>query len=233
MNNQLPLLHGAYYHIFNRGVNGCPIFRDYKDYNHFLGLYDRYISLVAETFAWTLLGNHFHFLILVKPEQEIDYLRPLDYSENDQPAYSKILPDDNRWRLLSKEELQKLDRVLPLKKPIPYRMFAHLFNAYTHYYNIRYQRTGSLFEKNFRRKQVVHESYFKNLVIYIHKNPLLHGFTDDFKDYPWSSYGSLKSIETMVYNRERVMQWFNDKDNFINQHQAQIDYSFIEHLIIE
>jgi len=62
----IPLEHGHFYHIYNRGINGCNLFFENENYEYFLGLYDKYISTVAETFAWVLMPNHFHFLVRIK-----------------------------------------------------------------------------------------------------------------------------------------------------------------------
>lgn len=54
-NPKIPLEPGNYYHIYNRGINSCNIFRETDNYEHFLRLYDKYISPVANTFAWVLM----------------------------------------------------------------------------------------------------------------------------------------------------------------------------------
>jgi REP element-mobilizing transposase RayT len=54
---------GNYYHIYNRGNNGEPLFFEEENYIYFLKLYDKYISPIAETYAWCLMKNHFHFLV--------------------------------------------------------------------------------------------------------------------------------------------------------------------------
>ncbi len=61
---------GGYYHIFNRGNNRETIFREQRNYYYFLKLYEKYIPLVADTFAYCLLPNHFHFLVRIKDEQD-------------------------------------------------------------------------------------------------------------------------------------------------------------------
>jgi len=42
------------------------LFEEPADYERFLWLYDRYISPVAETFAWVLMPNHLHLLVKIK-----------------------------------------------------------------------------------------------------------------------------------------------------------------------
>ncbi|WP_423130327.1 transposase [Gaoshiqia sp. Z1-71] len=69
-----PLTYGHYYHIYNRGNNSCNIFREADNYEHFLELYDKYISPVADTFAWVLMPNHFHLLVRIKEEKDIGFI---------------------------------------------------------------------------------------------------------------------------------------------------------------
>jgi putative transposase len=61
----------TYYHIFNRGINKGKIFFEERNYNYFLTKYAKYIYPIAKTYAYCLLGNHFHFLIKTRSEEEI------------------------------------------------------------------------------------------------------------------------------------------------------------------
>lgn len=54
MQNLEPIENGKYYHIYNCGINGEDLFKENKDYERFLSLYDKYIVPVADTFAWCL-----------------------------------------------------------------------------------------------------------------------------------------------------------------------------------
>jgi REP element-mobilizing transposase RayT len=62
--------HGKHYHIYNRGINGEKIFREPNNYEHFLRVYEKYVDPVAETFAWCMMPNHFHFLVRIKEKEE-------------------------------------------------------------------------------------------------------------------------------------------------------------------
>ncbi|MBN1976347.1 MAG: hypothetical protein JW918_03000, partial [Anaerolineae bacterium] len=66
MRDFVPLEHGQYYHIYNRGNNGENIFIEERNYSYFLGLYAKYIEPIADTFAYVLLRNHFHLLVRIK-----------------------------------------------------------------------------------------------------------------------------------------------------------------------
>jgi len=61
-----PLTEGAYFHIYNRGVNGEDLFKEKKNYYFFLEKYKLYCSDVFETFCYALLKNHFHLVVKVK-----------------------------------------------------------------------------------------------------------------------------------------------------------------------
>ncbi|RYY34185.1 MAG: hypothetical protein EOP46_14265 [Sphingobacteriaceae bacterium] len=62
---------GKFYHIYNRTIDKQPMFRNDGNFEFFLKKYNEYLSPVSSTYAYCLLGNHFHFLIQVKDVQEI------------------------------------------------------------------------------------------------------------------------------------------------------------------
>jgi len=65
-----------YFHIFNRGINGALVFFDKKNYDYFLQQYAKYVFPFVETYAYCLLGNHFHLLISVRSVEELDAVIP-------------------------------------------------------------------------------------------------------------------------------------------------------------
>lgn len=65
---------GQYYHVYNRSVNREPMFRSAENYRYFLRQYDRYLSDFVETFAYCLMGNHFHLLIRIREASELAHL---------------------------------------------------------------------------------------------------------------------------------------------------------------
>jgi len=70
------LEYGKYYHIYNRGINGESLFLSKDNFEYFLRLYDKYIPKIAETFAWCLMNNHFHFLVKIKERKEVKTNNP-------------------------------------------------------------------------------------------------------------------------------------------------------------
>ena len=93
MTNPAPLQRGGIYHIYNRGINRESIFVEERNYRYFLQLYARHVAPVAETYAYCLLGNHFHFLVRIKDLVEVsdpsDPKEPSQHFSNLFNAYAK------------------------------------------------------------------------------------------------------------------------------------------------
>jgi putative transposase len=192
-------------------VNRINLFYNSGNYEYFLRKYDEHIEPVVDTFAWCLMGNHFHFLVRIREAEEIVIGgKPLTGFE----TLSGVAKDEKLSKFVSKR-------------------FSNLFNAYAQALNNQQGRQGTLFERPFRRKLVTSEEYFRQLVVYIHSNPVRHGFTNNYKDYPWSSYGTIVSTKSTKLQRNQVLGWFDGQGNFMDAHRQIIDFDFIDHLIIE
>ncbi|HEY0045167.1 MAG TPA: hypothetical protein VGB44_00480 [Flavobacterium sp.] len=197
------LVEGNYYHIFNRGNNRENIFFDNDSYIYFLQLYRKYITPVADTYAWCLLKNHFHILVYLKTSPEI-IIQNLKYSTVENP------------------------KVIEASK-----QFSHLFNAYTQAINKKFNRTGSLFEKPFERKLVSSEIYLEKLIFYIHNNPISHGFVTEIDDYPWSSYGNIFLEVPHIVECRGSIEKFGSTESFVSYHKSMQNLADIHDLIIE
>jgi putative transposase len=195
MQQIIPLIHGQYYHIYNRGINGESIFNETSNYEYFLKLYDKYINPVADTYAWCLMGNHFHLLVRIKEVDEF---------------INDITPD-------KVPNPVRGDKPNKINKP-PHLYFSHLFNAYSQAFNKKYERHGSLFERPFKRKLIKNETNLKQVVLYIHNNPLHHGFCDHPVEYAWSSFIIDPFDEINVKTRSVVIEWFGSKTEFDRAH---------------
>ncbi len=189
-----PLEYGNYYHIYNRGINSCNLFEEATNYQHFIRLYEQYITPVAKTYSWVLMKNHFHFLVRIK-----------DKSEFSGQEGDNTIEDTNL--------------------PKPHLHFSNLFNAYAKAFNKRYSRHGSLFERPFKRIVILDEEYLKQVVIYIHNNPVHHGIVKNIIDYPWSSYMSCFSDNPITIQSNSVIKWFKDDVSFKRIHTSKNNLS--------
>lgn len=90
------------------------------------------------------------------------------------------------------------------------------FLGYAKAINKQQERTGSLFQKGFRRKLIADDlEQKKQVLFYIYHNPIHHFITDNYEDYPWSSYRNFKSNAATKLEYETVLNWFGSSENFI------------------
>ena len=110
----------------------------------------------------------------------------------------------------------------------PHQYFSNLFNAYTKAFNKQHQTHGTLFERPFRRKRINEKDYLRQVILYIHSNPVHHGFCEHPIEYPWSSYLTCISEKPTKLQRKFVIGWFDDVANFRYMHNKKIDVIEIE-----
>jgi REP element-mobilizing transposase RayT len=211
-NNPIPLEHGRIYHVYNRGVNRERIFCSHDNYRYFLNLYVQHVGWLVDTYAYCLLSNHFHFLLRVK---EIDELQDLIGGRPHQNLTGRRLRT-HRTKTTTAADLSGLG----LQPPSQY--FSNFFNAYARAFNPRAHRTGALFQRPFGRIPVTTDAYFAYLVVYIHQNPQKHGFVDDYRDWPYSSYQALASDCTTRIDRATVLGWMGGRDGFDFAHRQDL-----------
>jgi putative transposase len=181
-----PLIAGNYYHLYNHSVGKRDLFLLPDNYEYFLTLYDKYITPVAETFAWVLMPNHFHLLVKIKEEKVV---------------------------------------------VTPSHQFSKLFNAYSQALNKRLGCLGALFERPFKRKLNDNKMYLKQVILYIHNNPVHHGFCEHPLEYPWSSYLTCVTVKSTKLNRKAVIGWFNNEEEFREMHENILEIDKIETLL--
>jgi len=102
----------------------------------------------------------------------------------------------------------------------PYLAFAYMFNAYAKKYNKTYNRKGSLFQEHLKKQQITDDDYLRQVICYIHLNPVKHEFSDTL-EYPYSSYNTVISNGKTLLMREEVLEYFGDVENFVFCHDLQ------------
>ncbi len=112
------------------------------------------------------------------------------------------------------------------------KQFRVLFQSYALAFNRQHDRFGTLFQTPFKRALVDDDSYFTQLIYYIHSNPQKHHLINDFRNWRWSSYKGIISTKPSKLMKEEVIKWFGNEQEFINFHTFG-KYSFDDNFIID
>lgn len=195
---RITLESGNTYHIWTHANGNENLFRCDENFRYFLRRYQHHVHPVAETFAYCLMPNHLHLMIRVRKEDEI-------------LEFVRVKKDDINITLQGLKDLGGLGKVIS-------RQFSNLFNSYTQAYNKMFDRKGSLFIPNFRRKLIDSDEYFVRLIAYIHNNPVHHGFVKTPNNWPFSSWHSYLLDKTTNISKQEALKWFGTKKNFSATH---------------
>ena len=156
---------GLLQHVIARGVNRADIFLDDFDREKFV---ERLETLLEETgtkcYAWALLDNHFHLLIIPVEVTLATFMR-------------------------------------------------RLLTGYAVAFNLRYRRTGHLFQNRYKSIVCDGDSYLLELIRYIHLNPVRAGICKDLiqlESYPWSGHRQLLgTVKEELICAEEVLPFFS------------------------
>jgi hypothetical protein len=154
------------------------------------------------------MPNHFHLVICIRKSQVIEEIIRNRNVLNLPEADSKKVD-----RTISGEEIEKY-----LSK-----QFGNLFSCYTQSFNKVYNRSGSLFIKNFKREPIHTKQHFMITVIYVHRNPIHHGFCNSYVDWSYSSYCEITEEKSMLIDLPGLFRVFDGKQEFIDRHQQNAE----------
>lgn len=181
---------GAFYHIYNRGVDKRVIFQDRKDSQRFLeslrefnlpepigSLRDNkehnssgWTTGLVDVLAYCLNPNHFHLLI----EQVAD------------GGLSEFM--------------------------------KRLGGGYTRYFNTKHKRSGALFEGKYKYKLVDSEDYLKYISVYVNLNDKVHDYSGWTTVSSYAQYVSEKTHKDIyvIQRRDKILSLFEDMDDYKN-----------------
>ena len=187
---------GNFYHIYNRTVDKKPMFKNDGNYEFFLRKYDEYLSAVVDTYAYCLLGNHFHMLIRIKQDLT---------TSQDLTTFQKLSNLKNTYNPKTTHDIVS-------------HQFRKFFQSYAMAFNKQHDRVGTLFQTPFKRAHLDSDAYFTGLIYYIHANPQNHGLIADFRDWRWSSYNRILTLKPSKLKKQEVIEWFHDKISYEGYH---------------
>lgn len=170
-----PFINGAYYHIYNRGVDKRDIFIDEKDIERFL--------LCMKLFSYKDPVGSVE-LALREQKQFVD-VRRLQISEDNKRLVSFVeyCLNPNHFHFILKQEIE--GGISEFMK--------RLQGGYTRYFNDKNNRTGALLQGKFKSSYAERENYFEMLFAYVMWNYKVH-------DIPKNRLTSMRSSEEEYEN---------------------------------
>jgi putative transposase len=204
-----PFFPNTVYHVVHHGNAFDDIFYRPDNYDFFLQKYKQYISPIANTFAYCLMPNHFHIGLKIKPIDELKYAfaTHAGIRKYQNAAYT---PEQ-----ITAKISEITDESLDLRIAT---QFAHFLNAYAKAINKQEDRKGSLFLDSIKAEHVDNAAYYRNMVRYIHNNPVKHGFCEKATDWAHSSIHAFNSVKFSQLERNEVMDWFGGAEAFWDFH---------------
>jgi len=219
---QIPLVNDHYYHIFNRGVNRQPITVNKWDYKRIIDLLRFYKSTYSPT--------RFSKFKLLPLEERKEMWNKI----NSSPSYVDIVAYcliPNHFHLILK---QNVDKGIS-------KFLGNFQNSYTKYFNTKNERTGHLFQGQFKSVLVDTDNQLIHLSRYIHLNPYTSALVDNenkLTNYEWSSFPEyLGMTAEEICNKVSVMTNFSSPEKYkefvLNNAEYLKTLTDIKHLLID
>ena len=181
-------------------------------------------------------------MIKVKPEQELIKTGLQDFKRVSAEFLKQFSPTDrardntdliNFKNLVNLTSVTEYTRIFRQGNPTAFHQkllqwlvserFRRFMLAYAKAINKQEERTGSLFQKLFRRKHIIEAAYLTNAVLYIHRNSIHHNIALELTDWPWNSYESIISEKQTNLKRGEVLEWFGGLESFVSAQTKQIE----------
>ena len=138
-----------------------------------------------------------------------------------------LLPNHFHLIIKTKEKFPKSPKTLS-------EAFRIMAISYSQAINKQEGRRGSLFMRPLKRKKIDNETYLRDLIIYVHLNPVSHNITEDFRSHKYSSFKYFANNEIRdSFVSELYYRLFDDVANYLFVHSERKEYNHIKNLLIE
>ena len=199
MNRKISFSPGEFYHLHNRGVEKRVIFENDRDKRRFISLL--YLCNTTQPILWRDIAEVWSF---DRPDTLVDI-----------GAYCLM---SNHFHLLVKaKDGEGLSRFM-----------QKLQTAYSMYFNLKYRRSGALFQGKFSGHHINNDKYLNYLYCYIHLNPIklqglsiltdevakLHQHKNFLNSYSYSSYLDYIDLNTHCRPERQIIKPENFPDYF-------------------
>lgn len=218
---KIPIKAEQIYHVFNRSVAKQPIFLTRRDY-------ERAIEVLS-FYRYKKPPLRFSFFKRLEQKTRIDFITNLETNGEklvEILAYC-IMPNHVHF-LLKPFEDQSISAFM--------RNFQH---SYSKYFNIKNQRTGSLFQSMFRAVRIESDEQLLHVSRYIHLNPVSSFIIniDSLTDFAWSSFKDYINLDDSLTTTNIILGYFKSNEEYkkfvFDQAGYQRELEQIKHLALE
>jgi hypothetical protein len=180
---------GRFYHWIHRSVPEVNLFEQSRDYESFTDMVHERLKRWCQPAAHCLIPNHFHFLLKLGDADTIN-----------------IACEAATGAHLS---TRGLDTFVS-------NQLGHVLSTWGKDVNGRLQRRGHVFDGRYRLSEVDSNAGLRNVVCYIHRNPIHHGLVREFEDWPHSSFQQIKDRWS-----DWPLRWlFSSVSEFVDVHNS-------------
>lgn len=212
-----------FYHIFNRGIEQREIFLSKEDYGYFQSALKHYLF-------WPHLKFSVTRRLLRAGGVTKEQLR-LEKTESPWVDVINFCLVPNHFHFTLKQNTKEGIR----------QFMQYLGNSYSHYFNIKYERSGGLFESRFKAVLVETEAQLFHLSRYIHLQPYTSGIVTSLKDlenYMYSSFPEyLGGVKEEVCAKDIILGNFKTKEGYkqfvFDNASYQKELEKIKHVLLE
>ena len=202
------------YHVVSRVVDRRLVL-GVEEKRRFVGMMHALAALCQiQVLTYCVMGNHFHILLRVpdRPEGfdlDLDTLRGLwrkavGHQRREQVDHFLDLWQTNgseraveEWRQRTMDRMFKLSEFMRLLK-----------NRFSHWFNKRHDRTGTLWEARYTSVAVEDEARaLRTMATYIDLNPVRAGLVSNPADYPWCGYAEAMAGNTSARDGLERIVW--------------------------
>jgi putative transposase len=175
-----------YYHIFNRGMQKQVIFNSDDDKFRFLFLILTFQSdVIIKNISRELRESVQHSMLHIKPELRESIIKARTVELN----VVTLMP--NHFHIIVKE----------LKEGGVAKYMQRVLNSYTKYFNIKYTKSGHLFQNSYKSVYIENDFQLLHTSGYVHKNPKeIMEWKNKLEEYPFWSLNLFWNVLKMDQN---------------------------------
>lgn len=219
---KIQISEGEHYHVFNRGIRKQTIFHDQKDWWRFLFL----ILYFQSPVNFPQVGRAIKEFV---KHQMLDSLTTNEIVKKRCVELVTFCIMPNHFHLILKEtEEGGISKYM-----------QRVLNSYAKYYNMKYEKSGHLFQGKYKAVHIETNEQLLYLSAYVHRNPReLSEYRGEEESYQWSSFGDYtnKNRWEKLLIPDIILEQYKNKDEyhkFVSASTAKMLDEELEGVVLE